>query len=199
MRVAVNITIFVDVKRDMSDSSSSGDEGPLLKRLFAQLASPEQNSDKNRDKNEKLVARVSRAMAGHWEHATDLEKSIIFFTFTNEMACLRFNLVCKEKQEQIIMHVCFERKCPERYRKTMMSYCNRLNYLIPFGFFATDPKDGEIRYRHSVDVEGIVLEPDFISNIIKAGIGYTRKFYMPLQAIMWGSSLEAAIRLEDEI
>lgn len=145
-----------------------------------------------------LIRRWARAMRdADWQFTVDEPKHLIVFLSTNNKASFRLMIVFKEKEEHVIMLLCLERRCPAEYRKTMMDYCNRLNYKIPIGFFACDPDDGEIRFRHSVDAEKIELTGTFVDNFIKVAIGSMRREYDNLQAIMSGLSINAAKAAED--
>jgi hypothetical protein len=72
-------------------------------------------------------------------------------------------------------------------------FCNRQNFLHPLGFFVVYRKDGEVRFRHSVDVEGIAPTPVFVTNLIQPVFAVVKHAYPALQRIMAGYSLEAAI------
>ena len=145
-----------------------------------------------------LIARWAKVMKkAKWQFSVDEPKHLILFLSTNDKACLRILITFKEKQDQVILMLGLERRCPKEYINTMMDYCNRLNYDIPIGFFACDPNDGEVRFRHSVDAEDIELTPTFVDNFIKTAVGFVRKEYDRLQAIMSGMSIEAALVLDE--
>jgi hypothetical protein len=69
----------------------------------------------------------------------------------------------------------------------MGDYCNGTNWDSTYGFFSLDFRDGEVRYRHAVDVEGVEVTPKFADNFLKAPVGTMRRHYRDLQAIMNGN------------
>lgn len=135
----------------------------------------------------------------NWIHTVDTEKSIIFFTASNEVASLRFTFLIKETDNRVILLLSYERHCPDKYRQIMADFVNRVNYAIPIGFFAIDISDGEVRYRHGIDVEGIEINEVFVDNFIRSCITFCRKYYNPIQAIMNGYSIEAAMETKEEV
>lgn len=134
----------------------------------------------------------------NWTFVPDVERSQIVMFTTSKDACLKSMFSIKERAEQVIYTVNFERRCPSKYRKTMAEYCCHVNDILSIGFLAIDMNDGEIRFRHSCDLEGTYPTPKFVDNFIKAGVQAGRKFYKSIEAIMWGYSLEKAIAMEDE-
>lgn len=147
-----------------------------------------------------LLKQMSECMKiKNWIHTVDSEKSIILFTASNEIASLRFTFLIKESDNRIILLLSYERHCPEKYRQIMADFVNRINYAIPIGFFAIDLTDGEVRYRHSADVEGIEINEIFVDNFIRSSITFCRLYYNPIQAVMNGYSIEAAMETKDEV
>lgn len=147
-----------------------------------------------------LLKQMSECMKiKNWIHTVDSEKSIILFTASNEIASLRFTFLIKESDNRIILLLSYERHCPEKYRQIMADFVNRINYAIPIGFFAIDLTDGEVRYRHGADVEGIEINEIFVDNFIRSSITFCRLYYNPIQAVMNGYSIEAAMETKDEV
>jgi hypothetical protein len=141
-----------------------------------------------------LLARFSHCLKrADWSHTTDPEKRLIFLVATDSVAALRCNFIVKESQAVILL-ISLERRCPSAYFRTMETLCNLANHDIAFGFFSVDTRDGEVRFRHSVDLAGIEITPVFVSNFLKPALTAVRKHYEAVQAIMDGFSLEAAVK-----
>lgn len=144
-----------------------------------------------------LFAKVCKCLAlANWTYMTSTDQSSIILFYQTDVACLRLHLIIKEPQQHLILMVTFERRCPEKYKKTMAEYCCHINDAVPIGIIAVDMNDGEVRIRHSVDVEGIEITPKFIDNFLKSVLQLGRKYYEPIQLIMFGYSLEKAIAQE---
>lgn len=147
-----------------------------------------------------LLQKWSECMkTKNWTHTVDNEKGLILFTVSNEIASLRFIFIFKESDDRIILLLTYERHCPELYRQIMADFANRVNYAIPIGFFAVDLSNGEVRFRHSIDVEGIEINSIFVDNFIKSCVTFCRRYYNPIQAIMNGYSIEAAMDTTEKL
>lgn len=126
-----------------------------------------------------------------WNHTVNPEQSLIFCLCTDDNACLRITFSVKESRQQLIGFISLERRCPFSCRPALIRYCHLANYELTMGFFAVDEKDGELKFRHSADVEGIVVTAKFMDNFIKTLLNSMRKRYLAIQKIMCGYSLEA--------
>ena len=146
-----------------------------------------------------LLEKWSKFMTdGNWSHTIDKEKNLIFFNVSNEIATLRMNIIIREDDDCVILIQSYEKHCPEKFRTTMLDFANRVNFAIPIGFFSVDMKDGEVRYRNAIDVEGIEITKTFVENFIKSGVVFSRRYYSPIQAIMNGSPIETALAITDK-
>jgi hypothetical protein len=140
-----------------------------------------------------LLCRFSECLkAADWSHTVDVERNFVLLMSTNDLCSFRVLILVKERAQHLIVIISVERRCPAAFRDTMADFCNLINYEIPFGFFSLDGRDGETRYRHSVDVEGIKLTPTFVDNLLKESIGHAKRSYTAIQRIMAGLSIEAA-------
>jgi hypothetical protein len=107
------------------------------------------------------------------------------------------SLICKNRENQIILFISMERRCPSAYRSTMADFCNRANFGIPLGFWAVDFRDGEVRFRHATQLHSVPVTPCFIDNFIMTPVAVVRRRYLVVQAIMDGYSLPAAMKFKD--
>jgi hypothetical protein len=141
-----------------------------------------------------LTSQVAEAMTkAKWSYAVDASQNRIFCLCSNDDACLRLVIHVLEIQHEIIGFVALERRCPSACRPALLRFCHLANYEISIGFFSTDEKDGEVKFRHSVDVEGIVITSTFIDNFIKSILTAMRKRYLKIQKLMSGYSLDAVM------
>ena len=131
-----------------------------------------------------------------WKFNLDKDKNLILFTNATEVAQLHSMIIFKEEAQHVIVLLSLERRCPEKYRKDMMEFCNRINWQSAIGHFACDARDGEVRMRHAADVESLKLTGKFVDNFLRVVVGTVKRNYMKLQAIMEGIPLEDALELE---
>jgi hypothetical protein len=131
-------------------------------------------------------------------HTVDLEQKFVLLMVTNDLCSSWVLILVWERAQHLIVIISIECRCPAAFQDMMANFCNLINYEIPFGFFSLDGRDGETRYRHSVDVEGIKLTPTFVDNLLKESIGHAKKFYTAIQRIMVGLFIEAVKKVKKE-
>jgi hypothetical protein len=150
------------------------------------------------DEPDPFVWRVSACLrSANWSHTADEQKKRIWLLCGDNVSSLRVTLVCKDQEGQIVLFISLERHCPRGYRGTMADFCNRTNFRIPLGFWAVDPRDGEVRLRHATRLYGVAITPPFMDNFIKTPVALVRRSYLIVQAIMDGYSLPAAMKFKE--
>ena len=101
--------------------------------------------------------------------------------------------------EQFIFYVVMPIRVPAEMRVPMAEFLTRANYGLRIGNFEMDFEDGEVRYKSSVDFEGIALSPLLIRNTMYPAV-QTMDRYLPgiLKVVYGGSSPESAINAIEE-
>jgi hypothetical protein len=96
--------------------------------------------------------------------------------------------------EQFIFYVVMPVRAPAHMRLPVAEYITRANYGLRIGNFEMDFEDGEVRYKSSLDFEGVGLTPGLIRNTIYPAV-QTMDRYLPgiLSVIFGGKSAEEAI------
>lgn len=80
--------------------------------------------------------------------------------------------------EQFAFYVIAPLQTPESARPVMAEFLTRVNYGLWIGNFEMDWKDGEVRYKSSLDFEGVPLTPQLIRNAIQPAVR-TMSCYLP--------------------
>ncbi|HEX4937022.1 MAG TPA: YbjN domain-containing protein, partial [Gemmatimonadaceae bacterium] len=75
---------------------------------------------------------------------------------------------------------------PEARRQAIAETIARANWAIVLGSFDVDLESGTLRYRTSVDVEGGVLSPTMLHNMIAAGLFMMERHHDVLLQVAWG-------------
>ena len=77
---------------------------------------------------------------------------------------------------------------------------NYINYQSKFGNYEMDERDGEIRYRMTVDCEGTTLSTEMIDKSIRIPLSMIRKYGESLLAVVMGYKTfdEAKKMIDDE-
>lgn len=102
--------------------------------------------------------------------------------------------------EQFIFYVVMPVRVPAEMRPSVAEYITRANYGLRIGNFEMDFDDGEVRYKSSIDFEGVELSPGLIRNTIYPAV-QTMDRYLPglLSVVYGGKSAEDAIgEIEEE-
>lgn len=96
--------------------------------------------------------------------------------------------------EQFIFYVVMPVRAPANMRLAVAEYITRANYGLRIGNFELDFDDGEVRYKSSLDFEGVELTNGLIRNTIYPAV-QTMDRYLPgvLSVIFGGKSAEEAI------
>jgi hypothetical protein len=96
--------------------------------------------------------------------------------------------------EQFIFYVVMPVRAPANMRLAVAEYITRANYGLRIGNFEMDFDDGEVRYKSSIDFEGVELTPGLIRNAIYPAV-QTMDRYLPgvLSVVFGGKSAEEAI------
>lgn len=94
--------------------------------------------------------------------------------------------VLEERQQFIFYSVC-PVNVPEGKRLAVAEYLTRANYGLVIGNFEMDFRDGEVRYKTSIDVEGAEIAPALVRNLVYANV-ITMDRYLPgLLGVIYGN------------
>ncbi len=91
-------------------------------------------------------------------------------------------------------------KVPEDARMAAAEFITRANYGMRIGNFELDFRDGEVRYKSSLDFEGAILTPELIKQAIYPAV-LTIDRYMPgLMGVVHGGKdpVEAIVEIEGD-
>ena len=76
----------------------------------------------------------------------------------------------REEQEQFIFYSICPLLAPKNKRSAVAEFITRANYGMIIGNFEMDFKDGEIRYKTSIDIYGDELTSDIIKRLVYANV-----------------------------
>jgi hypothetical protein len=128
-----------------------------------------------------------------WTPFEDAEKSTITCFAASDVASLRLELHCDPRGRDVSAKILFERRCPAAHRQSMFDIVTFLNSKrVVSGFFAVDPRDGEVVYRQSQFVGGLEITGDFVDSFLNLALSTVRAHYDLIQKGFEGYSLQAA-------
>jgi len=102
----------------------------------------------------------------------------------------------REEQEQMVFYSVCPMNVPEERRTEVARYLSYANYGLIIGNFEIDLRDGEVRYKTSIDVEGGELEQHLIKPIVYTNVLMMDKYLPGLSAVTHGGmTAEGAIAM----
>lgn len=108
----------------------------------------------------------------------------------------------REEDEQFLFYAICPLAIPEARRSAVNEYITRANYGMIIGNFEMDLDDGEVRFKSSLDVQGVELTHDLIRNAAYPACLMMDKYLPGLVAILGGTSAKDAIddvEVEDRV
>jgi len=115
----------------------------------------------------------------------------------NEWGCLALG---DEQSEQAIFYSVVLETTPPEHRPEVMKFVTLANYGMQVGNFELDLEDGEVRFKTSLDIEGVELGEGLLRNMVELNILMMGLYYDGLIAVMRGgmTAEEAIAEIEDE-
>jgi hypothetical protein len=104
----------------------------------------------------------------------------------------------REEHEQFVFYSVYPVLVPEAKRPAVSEYITRANYGMILGNFELDFRDGEVRYKTSLDVEGAELTSALIRQCVYANVLMMDRYLPGLYAILSDglSPVEALAQVE---
>lgn len=104
----------------------------------------------------------------------------------------------REEQDQFVFYSVLPVTAPEQMRATMAELLTRLNYGLVIGNWEMDFRDGEVRYKTSVDVEGDRLSTNLVRNLVFLNLQMMDRSLPSIMGVMYGGlSVEMAVQQID--
>ena len=146
--------------------------------------------------SESLLNQWANCMTeNNWEFFINKKRNSIVFRVTGSGQTHPVEFRIREDSQLVIGTLTYVKKCPEEYRQTMGNYIAQQNFKMTIGGFEMNRKDGEVRFRNSLDIESIVITPLFVENFVKNITITGCRFYRSIVSIMNGGSVSAALEL----
>lgn len=102
--------------------------------------------------------------------------------------------VADEESEQVMFYSVHLHEVPAAKREAVMRFVTRANYGMHVGNFELDLDDGEVRFKTSMDVEGIKLTPELCRNLVDLNLAVMGRYVDGLRQVIAGErSADAAV------
>jgi hypothetical protein len=101
----------------------------------------------------------------------------------------------REEQQQVIVYSIFPAKVPPDRIQEVGEFILRANYGMMIGNFEIDLADGEVRYKTSVDLEGVDAQEPILRNLVYANVLTMDKYFPGLMRVIYaGITAEEAVQ-----
>ena len=156
--------------------------------------------EENSENGVRAFEAVGKFMEEDGWHPQPLDENFVYRAYfvghNGEVTCFA---QVRPDLEQFIFYVVMPVRVPANMRVTVAEYITRANYGLRIGNFEMDFDDGEVRYKSSLDFEGVELTTGLIRNAIYPAV-QTMDRYLPglLSVIFGGKSAEEAILAVEE-
>lgn len=115
--------------------------------------------------------------------------------YSGESGELRCYAIVRVDLEQFLFYAVAGVRVPEERRLAAAEFIIRANYGMRIGNFEMDFRDGEVRYKSSLDFEGELLSDNLIRNAIYPAVQIMDEYLPGLMKVAFGGkSPEEAIR-----
>jgi hypothetical protein len=74
---------------------------------------------------------------------------------------------------------------PEPQRTRALDYLNRANWGLRAGSFELDPRDGEMRFRTTIDASGGAIVPEMIRRMVHTALGSCEHYFPGLMSVVF--------------
>lgn len=139
-----------------------------------------------------------------------LQENNLSFQQIKENECLvlgvevkngRFNcyVIVREEKKQMAFYSICPINTPESKRQSIAEFITKANYGMIIGNFELDFKDGEVRYKTSIDVEGDRLTSALIKQLVFSNIAMMDQYLPGIMSVIYGNASpdEAISQVED--
>ena len=123
-----------------------------------------------------------------WNYEQVDDKPVLVMHCNGDNANWRSVAQALEDREQAIFYSLCPLNCPEAVRPQMAEFVTRANYGTIIGNFEMDFSDGEIRYKTSIDVEGVEFVPELIRSMVYANCSTLDRYMPGIQKVIAGAA-----------
>ncbi|MEM6989393.1 MAG: YbjN domain-containing protein [Myxococcota bacterium] len=117
----------------------------------------------------------------------------------HEWGCMA---VADEDSDQLMFYSVRLEEVPKKRRDAVMRFVTRANYGMHVGNFELDLDDGEVRFKTSIDVEGVELTTQLCRNLVDMNLAVMGRYFEGLREVAAGNGnpeeIIAEIEAEDD-
>lgn len=123
--------------------------------------------------------------AENWPYLQVEDRPVLSLNYDGKHANWTCYAQAREEQQQYLFYSICPVSAPAEKRAAVAEFITRANYGTIIGNFELDFEDGEIRYKTSLDSEGLTLGPTALQNLIAANVSTLDQYLPGLMAILF--------------
>ncbi|HLN64854.1 MAG TPA: YbjN domain-containing protein [Symbiobacteriaceae bacterium] len=106
----------------------------------------------------------------------------------------------REEQDQFVYYSVCPVNVPEDKKSAMAECITRINYGLVIGNWEMDYRDGEVRYKTSLDVEGDNISSALVRNMVFLNLQMMDRCLPALMGVMYGNLTpeQAAVQIDSQ-
>ncbi len=136
----------------------------------------------------------------NWE-STQITDNVFALSVAGQSNNWTTYLGIREEESQILVHSVLPVRVPPDRIVEVALFLTRANFGLVIGNFELDMDDGEVRFKTSVDLEGVDFTDLVVDHLVLAAIVTSDRYLPGLVAVLAGrdavSSIEAVEKTED--
>jgi hypothetical protein len=122
-------------------------------------------------------------------NSNNSNSTIISLNLTGNNSSFRTYLEIKESQDRLIVYIDTPVKIAKNQRAAVAEFLMRVNYNLVIGNFEIDFRDGEVRFRAAVDVEGSALSMEMVKTLVFVSASTADRFFPGIMSVCYGGKL----------
>ena len=134
-----------------------------------------------------------------WLFSQFAEEPILYITYQGKNGRWNCSAKAREQQQQFVFYSVCPVTAPESQRQAIAEFITIANYDMIIGNFELDFRDGEIRYKTSIDVEGDRLSFAGINNLVYANVNMMDKYLPGIMSVIAGEVIPTSAINQIEI
>lgn len=121
-----------------------------------------------------------------WKFTVDEQKPIVRLSISGKNGKFRCYGRGDDEDGDFVFYSVYQITVPDEKRQEVAIYLTLANYGLTMGNFEMDLRDGEIRYKTSIRLDGAPFDERIVRHIIYANVSTADKYFPGVMRILYG-------------
>lgn len=137
--------------------------------------------------SKEIASRIVRFLEDDdWKFKLDEDREVIKSGLTMDNKMKKVDILFDLRDDKFLLFMTFPLGTDEDERPEMCVLLNRINYNLMFGNFEMDSRDGEVRFRMSVDCDNCLPSQEVIRHAVYRSAATCSKYGNAIVQVMMG-------------